>query len=269
MSASDMSGRFGWSLRSSYEYAAELTLRDWAWEFLRRNPEFQMAWWKSRDAFEITFSDSTLTIIHARANTSTLKRWGCLYTDAPDIDARSANVFWLPSRNTAVLRMHAVPANAKLDTALFNLRRQPCPVSLLTMPGNTQHVLFHGSGHGIRLAVSGASLLEPVYLLADSILGRREAKPRIEALRRYNDFIAGMPSPSPANEQTARLRNVLQALDGSLAGVSNRDIALALFGVDRVEADWNDPGENMRDRVRRAVKRGRDLMNGSYLKFLR
>ena len=58
-------------------------------------------------------------------------------------------------------------------------------------------------------------------------------------------------------------------LDGSLAGASHRNIAIALFGPERVEADWNDPGENLRDRVRRAVKRGRDLMNGGYLKFLR
>ncbi len=269
MPASDMRNRFDWSLRGSYDYVIQLIHRDWAWEWLRRHPEFQMAWWKSRDAFEITFSDSTLTIIHARANTSALKRWGCLYTDSPDIDARSANVFWLPSQNTGVLRMHAVPANAKLDTAIFDLCRQPCPVSLLTMPDGMQHLLFHGNGHGIQLAVSGASLLEPVYLLADSVLGRREVKPRIEALRRYNDFIAGVPSPPPANEQTERLRQVLQALDGSLVGASNRDIAIALYGLERVEADWNDPGENMRDRVRRAVKRGRDLMNGGYLRFLR
>ncbi len=269
MSASDVNGRFDWSLRSSYDYAADLTPRDWAWEFLRRNPEFQMAWWKSHEAFEITFSNSTLTIIHVRANTSALKRWDCLYTGAPDIDARSAKIFWLPSQNTGVLRMHAVPANAKLDTTLFDLRRQPCPVSLLTMPDGMQHLLFHGSGHGIQLAVSGASLLEPVYLLADSVLGGREAKSRIEALRRYNDFIAGTPFTPPANEQTERLRQVLQALDGSLAGASNRDIAVALYGPQRVEADWNDPGENLRDRVRRAVKRGRDLMNGGYLKFLR
>ena len=194
MSASDVNGRFDWSLRSSYDYTAELTLRDWAWEFLRRNPEFQMAWWKSRDAFEINFSNSTLTIIRAHANTSVLKRWSCLYTDPPDIDARSANIFWLPSQTAGVLRMHAVAPDAKLDTTIFDVRRQPCPVSLLTMPDGIQHVLFHDTGHGIQLAVSGASLLEPVYLLADSVLGRREAKPRIEALRRYNDFIAGVPS---------------------------------------------------------------------------
>ena len=269
MSASDMCDRFDWSLRSSYDYVTQLIHRDWAWEWLRRHPEFQMAWWKSRDTFEIAFSDSTLTIIHANANTSALKRWGCLCTGRPDIDARSANVFWLPSQTAGILRMHAVPANAKLDTTLFDLRRQPCPVSLLTMPDGMQHLLFNGTGHGIQLAVSGASLLEPVYLLADSLLGRREAKSRIEALHRYNDFIAGTPSPPSTNEQTKRLRQVLQALDGSLAGASNRDIAIALFGPERVEADWTDPGENLRDRVRRAVKRGRDLMNGGYLKFLR
>ena len=269
MSASDMGSPFDWSSRSSYDYTAELAHRDWAWEFLRPNPEFQKSRQQSQDRFEVVSAELALTIIRARVKQSGLNRWGCLYTDAPDIDARSAKVFWLPSRNASVLRMYAAPANAKLDTALFDLRNQLCPVSLLIMPDGMQHALFHGSGHGVQLAVSGASLLEPVYLLADSVLGRREAKLRIEALRRYNDFIAGAPPQPPAYEQTERLRNVLQALHGSLAGASHRDIAVALFGAERVKADWNDPGENLRDCVRRAVKRGRDLMNGGYLKFLR
>jgi hypothetical protein len=53
-----------------------------------------------------------------------------------------------------------------------------------------------------------------------------------------------------------------------LAGVPDRQIATALFGGARVEADWNHPGQHLRDRVRRAVGRGRALMNGGYLKLL-
>ena len=269
MSASPMNGRSDWSLCSSYDYTAELMLRDWAWEFLRRNPEFQMAWWQVRHAFEITFSDSTLTIIHARAKAPALEHWGFLYTDTPDIDARSAKIFWLPSRSTGILRMHAVSARARSNTALFDLRQRTCPASLLIAVDGTQHLLFHGSGPGIQLAVSGESLLEPVHLLADPVFGVREVQQRFEALARFNDFIAGAPSPPPAQQHAGRLRYVLQALDGSLYGASHRDIAIALFGPERVEADWNDPGENLRDRVRRAIKRGRNLMNGGYLKFLR
>lgn len=267
MSASDMNVRFDWSVCSSYDYTTCLTLWDWAWEFLRRNPEFQMDWWQSRDAFEITFFDSKLTIIHAHGSAPTLERWDCLYTAAPDIDARSAAVFWKPSRSGRILRMHAILEAASSQTAVFYLRHCPCPASLLVTADGTQHLLFHGAG--IQLAVSGASLLEPVHLLADTALGARDAKQQLEALSRFNDFIAGVSPPPPADQQRARLRQVLQALDGSLAGAPHRDIAVALFGVERVEADWNDPRQHLRDRVRRAINRGRDLMNGGYRKFLR
>ncbi|MGT2466519.1 DNA -binding domain-containing protein [Mesorhizobium atlanticum] len=45
-------------------------------------------------------------------------------------------------------------------------------------------------------------------------------------------------------------------------------IATALFGHARVQADWNDPGDHLRDRIRRAVRRGQQLMNGEYRRLL-
>ncbi|MER8383118.1 DUF2285 domain-containing protein [Mesorhizobium sp. M1399] len=59
-----------------------------------------------------------------------------------------------------------------------------------------------------------------------------------------------------------------RALDGSLAGASHREIAEALIGQRLVHSDWNDPRDHLHDRMRRAVSRGRALMNGGYLDFL-
>jgi hypothetical protein len=72
----------------------------------------------------------------------------------------------------------------------------------------------------------------------------------------------------PAQPRHARLRSVLRALDGFSAGASHREIGVALFGKARVERDWTDPGDHLRDIVRRAVKRGRSLTNGGYTRFL-
>jgi hypothetical protein len=43
---------------------------------------------------------------------------------------------------------------------------------------------------------------------------------------------------------------------------------VALCGEIRVEADWRHPGDHLRDQVRRAVRRGRRLMEESYRAFL-
>lgn len=269
MSAPQASSRFDWSLGRHYDYIDQLIYRDWGWEWMRRHPEFQMAWWRSRDAFEIVFSDSKLTVLNARADASFLERWGCVYTDAPNIDARLASVFWRASYLPAVLPMQAFPASTRINSATLVLCELPYRMTVLVMPDGVQQVLLRGGDRCIQLAVAGASVLEPVHLLARFVFGSTDCCRQIETLCQLNNLIAGVPSSSIVNEHASRLGQVLQALDGSLAGASHREIAIALFGIERVEADWNDPRQNMRDRVRRAVNRGRYFMNGGYRQFLR
>lgn len=75
-------------------------------------------------------------------------------------------------------------------------------------------------------------------------------------------------SHGAADPRGQRLAVILTALDGSLNELSQREIASMMIGA-RSDADWRHPGQHLRDRVRRAVKRGRALMNGGYLALLR
>ncbi|WP_202841518.1 DNA -binding domain-containing protein [Luteimonas saliphila] len=59
----------------------------------------------------------------------------------------------------------------------------------------------------------------------------------------------------------------LQALDGALAGASQREIAIAVFGEARVTADWTADSE-LRAQVRYLIQRGRVLMEGQYRTLL-
>ncbi|MBL8699441.1 MAG: DUF2285 domain-containing protein [Alphaproteobacteria bacterium] len=89
----------------------------------------------------------------------------------------------------------------------------------------------------------------------------------IENLAKLSDLSAGkLVTRSHGNE---RLGVVLQALDGALAGASQREIAVELFGAARVRRDWGPDGGDLRDVVRRAIRRGRYLLNGGYLGLLR
>ncbi|WP_348632193.1 DUF2285 domain-containing protein [Mesorhizobium sp. M1A.F.Ca.ET.072.01.1.1] len=60
----------------------------------------------------------------------------------------------------------------------------------------------------------------------------------------------------------------MRALDGSLTQAFYCDIAAALLGEPQVRADWVAPGDHLRDRIRRAVRRGHVFMNGGYADFL-
>ena len=64
------------------------------------------------------------------------------------------------------------------------------------------------------------------------------------------------------------LKSYLIALDGHLAGRSYREIAQVIYGVERVKDVWTSQSQFLKDRVRRAVVRGIELMNGGYRTLL-
>ncbi|MER8492373.1 DUF2285 domain-containing protein [Mesorhizobium australicum] len=154
---------------------------------------------------------------------------------------------------------------------LLDLAPRSCRISILITRDGHQHLLAEDSGRSLQLAASGVSILEPVRLTSSVLWPPEELKQRLNALECLNSLCwTGRLQPGffPTEPRCSRLRRVLRALDGFIAGASHREIALALFGRARVEQDWADPGDHLRDSVRRAVRRGRSLMNGGYKRLL-
>ncbi|WP_245319603.1 DUF2285 domain-containing protein [Mesorhizobium temperatum] len=155
-------------------------------------------------------------------------------------------------------------------TSPFDLAALACRATVLLMPDKSQHVLLRNAHRSLQLAVSGADILRPVYLRAEAIWPAALSKHRLWALECLNALCAHGQMPTrlfPPDKRGPRLTFVLRALDGSLAGASHREIAEALIGQGRVHADWRDPRDHLRDRIRRAVTRGHALMNGGYRDF--
>ena len=177
-------------------------------------------------------------------------------------------MFWRPEACPHVLPVTAVPA---VSTAPFSLAELRHATALLVLSDGTQHLLARDRSRSLQLAVRGSSLLEPVSLRTDAIFEARHVRARLTALDDLNALIGKQSLPDhlfPIDPKARRLRHLLQALDGSLAGATYRDIAVALFGEARVLADWSDPRRHLFDQVRRAVRRGCYLMNGGYRSFL-
>ncbi|WP_292675169.1 DUF2285 domain-containing protein [Mesorhizobium sp.] len=147
----------------------------------------------------------------------------------------------------------------------------PCLATVLLSGDGRQHVLLRRADRHLQLAVSGASVLLPVRLHIDAIWPTGQLKHRLWALECINSLTAHGRLPKnlfPPEARGRRLRFVLQALDGSRSGASHREIAEALIGEPRIQADWKDPRDHLRDRIRRAIRRGHALMNGGYKDFL-
>jgi hypothetical protein len=135
-----------------------------------------------------------------------------------------------------------------------------------------EHIRLSQGREKVQLAVSGASLLDAPYLLTELAIPDDIARPRLEAVAAFNRLLQGRFNAGPSHVEapaSPRLALVLRALDGHLAGASQQQIAMSLFGPRRVEREWRDPGGYIRDRVRRAVARGRHIMTSGYLDLLR
>ncbi|PBB40091.1 hypothetical protein CK222_30070 [Mesorhizobium sp. WSM3866] len=184
---------------------------------------------------------------------------------------RNSVVFWSPLWCVHVLPVIAEQLSASWATLPFELSALPCLATVLLAPDKSQHVLLRNAEYTLQLAVTGADISNPVCLRTEAIWPAMFSKPRLKALECLNTLTLGQHLPSrlfPPERRGPRLTFVLRALDGSLAGASHRELAEALIGQARVHADWRDPGGHLRDRIRRAVSRGRALMNGGYQEFL-
>ncbi|WP_353009639.1 DUF6499 domain-containing protein [Mesorhizobium sp. M0843] len=67
-----------WPDRQDRAYVDQLTSRRWAWEFLRRNPDFQKDMANALRGAERTNARS-IDIISLASNTVDLSRWGLLF----------------------------------------------------------------------------------------------------------------------------------------------------------------------------------------------
>ena len=178
-------------------------------------------------------------------------------------------MLWRPEVSSLVLPVRGDSSDSAQGLDVLALR---CRTVILAGAGRTEHVLFSESACRLQLLVRGASVLARVRLLADAVVGIGDIERRLDLLRRLMDLAAThelRPRLYPSAARASRFRVVLRALDAWLAGASQREIAIAIVGPRRVEADWGDPGDHLRDRIRRAVRRGRTLMERGYLALLR
>jgi hypothetical protein len=190
---------------------------------------------------------------------------GCNFGEDPDRSAKYAQPIWDPELYSDVLRILVIGGGVgEMPPAFARLT----PARAAWEDRRVVHLLY-GEGDGaiqlrLRWLDGAGAVCIAAELGVDVRLG--DASRATARLARFQASGRVDPVPDP---RSRRFQLILQALDGSLAGLSHREIAEISVGRERVEADWNHPGGHLRDRVRRAVRRGRFLMNGGYLQLLR
>jgi hypothetical protein len=142
---------------------------------------------------------------------------------------------------------------------------------LLEMPNDGQHLLFMDEGRRLQLAIEGADVMRPVRLLMNGAPEKDLALSQLAALRCFNDLrLSGRlyDSHIERGRGPERLHMVLRILDANLSGATRDEIARKLFADEYLDEGWSGANQLLRDRVRRAIYRGRILMHKAYRTLL-
>ncbi|WOH63645.1 DNA -binding domain-containing protein [Bradyrhizobium sp. BWA-3-5] len=252
--------------------AADYDGADWAWEFLRRNEDYIADWRTSvpRHLPCITLKDGT-RLLRLRQRFPRAEKWGLYAFADPRLCAHDATVIWHANALKRVVRLSARMPNehsGAITRALadFNGDR----LAVIDTEG-VQYVSIKGIG-GVRVNVEikDLSVLTAPFAAVfelhdlDDLSGQTEV---LKGLHRLTDSdVSNLQRPTLSGDE--RLRQALIALDESLNGKTYRQIAITLFGEKKVAEEWLGPSQYLKDRTRRLVAKGTELMKGGYRDLL-
>lgn len=243
----------GWRDGDAYDYFDDLTPEQTAYEFLRRDPDYATAYRVAGDGPE---AEGELSALAARR--------GLRFAIDPVLRADETPVLWLPRHDPRLLLLTTLSASLVDGPAL----RDAKPAGLLDAPEGAYLDLLALAPARQALIASAVGDDQPLALVLP-LDGLFES--RLEAGRRLlKRLVSGKASKSYGftAHRRRRLKLVLRALDGCLAGEGYRDIARGLF-LGRVPAGSGWRTDSARSRTVRLVRDGLALMRGGYLDLLR
>jgi hypothetical protein len=192
----------------------------------------------------------------------------------PAVAAHEASVFWHGSAYPHVVPVRFASQRHEVhDQEGFELTEFRSHTVVLRTPDRTEHILFQHPFGSIQLVARGRSVLGKNLCATFEIHGLSRTKTVTGALLTLAQMKDDLPvSDGPATtawpDANSRLRTCLVALDGSLNSASYRQIARVIYGPERVLEDWTGESRYLKERMRRAVESGRELMDGGYRKLL-
>ncbi|MGY3534563.1 hypothetical protein ACVISU_007331 [Bradyrhizobium sp. USDA 4452] len=244
---------------------------DWAWEFLRRNADYAADWRRSvpRHPPCLTLMDGT-RLLQLPRRFPLAEKWGLLAFADPVLAAREAPVFWHARALKRAVRLRALPpreGDKEPPNLLADFRVERHAV--IDADGRVLVVL---KGRGVHVAVQLHDLrvLTRRFRPAFELERLSDLADQTELLKRLQRFMVSGTAPPETSVfgGDERLRQALLALDESLNGKTYRQIATTIFGAKMVAEDWQGPSQFLKDRTRRLVAKGTELMKGGYRDLL-
>jgi hypothetical protein len=260
--------RKGWAADlAGYDFIKQAPLADLAWEFLRRNPAYRADYERSRCVLKRLPDLLGIPVFQEQQLFRSARRWGLHHTPDPEERADAVIPFWLlkPAPVSVALPVGGRQGGLELSFLLHKSFRP----RLFIAAGGGHFLDLTLSGRVHRLPVQGDAGIGPLTMTITDI-GRLP-----EALALLSQMPAVLteqrpvqPPSAPWTVERLRLRLALVALDGIAARASYREIAAAIFGVKHTKEAWASSSRALKDQIRRACQRGKELMAGAYRKLI-
>lgn len=236
---------------------------DLAWEWLRRDPDY-------RRLVPGLVQETPDGRVIARAPDWCVARWGCLCISDPERLAMPP-MLWSIDVQPSVLCVEARHREQD-DLSAFDLRRWRQHSTLVVGPAEREHLLLSGYGQRLRLDVVAGTVREGAVDLRYLFTPDSDTEPAITTLRRFLCMLrtGNVPAlPTDRGLATRRSIDAVRVHDALATGASIRDIAILLFGADRVRSEWHAPGEALKSQCRRLIAHARHMADGGYKALLR
>lgn len=272
------------SLNTHPAHPYDETVRDWrlpnpawAWEYLRRNPDYQRDFAASQ-AGRQTYIHLATGCLLLRETRSWLdaQKWGLLSFEDPKIPASRANVFWRPDLLAGALKVQLYPIEddamrPDIDQDEIILSRiQTKRVVLETVDGIV-HLLMGGDRFWIHLYCENARVVNDRARVGVQIEGMKHFQRRLDTAAQLLSLYQSSGkklSLIGRNKSSKRLADGLIAYDIIQAGGSHKDAAIAVYGRATVKQNWNQTGSYLEDTTRRLIHRANHLVKTGYRDFL-
>ncbi len=245
---------------------------DWAWEFLRRNPDYQRDYRLSR-AHLLKVMDHLLgtEFVRIRRECPYARTWGLIYMANPDTASRAAHVAWHSDDISWGVKAEACATSLSDENVDFDIKAARIERIFLIIGPAFQNLYLRIGSYSSCLKISGDSVLfHPVRMrfLIDGLEQVRSALVALEVVHAAKKQTKLPMKQVPYVTQLRRLKYLIAA-EKAIEGLFLREIGAAIYGDKRAQREWkNLDSRAFKDEIARAKRKGLHLVNGGYRDFL-
>lgn len=249
-----------WRDSSAYEWLREADPMFFAWEWLRRDPEYRKEALARHS--QATGKQSPLILEQPEA-----AKWGLHAFEDPRRSS-AARPLWLASHDRSVLRSSAVKACDELDS--FSLEKIQA-VATVGLAGQECRLLLCEGAHAVRIDVDGHQILTSPVHLQFRICGFEMARQSVRTWERLKQLMRRESLPPllwRGFQARQRQLLLLRTFDALEAGATQRQIAAELIRTEAAIARWRAINPSLRSQAQRMVKGARLCAQGRFWSFL-